>query len=312
MTTPSEQFSIKHLETVVADMEDRTGDLPEWLADVKTWIGYIDGPGAAELLGHNIRPQIGKAGTNRPQISTAVPQLLNDILGANWQFNHQGIAFDADGRLIDGQHRLEAIIRADKVAPGIQVPLMITWNLLPVSNEKIDLARRRNPATFLAMDGKASAGRLATILKLIWLFETADFDAAPSTAHWGQAIDLKTLRETAAEHPLAEDGTLIGGQLQSILTASAVGAAWTICRERYPEDMNMEFVAGIKSGANLPEFDPRLALLNWSRNRKEIGKRAVPFVHMAIYFKAFSMFRKGEQAKTPLTYKPSVERFPRP
>jgi hypothetical protein len=308
----SNTFDVKHLQAAIADMEERTGDLPEWLGDVVTWTGYIDGKGAEELLLHNVRPQIGKAGTNRPQISGSVADLLKDILGANWMFNHQGIAFDSDGKLIDGQHRLEAIVRADKVQPGIMVPIQITWNLPPQSNRKIDLARRRNTGTFLAMDGHGSASRLNTILKLIWLYETADFDTAPSKAHWGQIPDLDTIQKTLAEHPLAVDACNIGGQLQSFITASAAGAAWVICVERYPADMNMEFVAGIKTGANLGEGDPRLALRNWAANRKQEGKRATPYIHMAYYFKAFSAFRRGETLKNALVYKDSVERFPRP
>jgi hypothetical protein len=308
----SSKYDVKHLEAIIAEMEERTGELPDWLDNVITWKGYIDGPGAEALLLHNIRPEIGKAGTNRPQVTGAVADLLKDILGANWQFNHQGIAVDIDGKLCDGQHRLEAIVRADKIAPGIMVPIMITWNLPPASNEKIDLARRRNPATYLGMDGKASASRLATILKLIWLYETSDFDAAPSKAHWGQVPDLATIRKTLEEHPYAEDACAIGGQLQSFITASAAGAAWTIARERYPDEMSMEFVAGIKSGANLAEGDPRLALRNWAANRKADGQRAIPYVHMAYYFKAFSAFRRGELIKTQLVYKPTVERFPRP
>ena len=319
MTTPD----IKHLEAIVADMEERTGDLPSWLADVVTWTGYVDAVGAEELLKHNIRPQIGKAGTNRPQVTGSVADLLRDILGADyaksrgmthladWQFNHQGIAFDVDGKLIDGQHRLEAIVRADKIDPGIQVPIMITWNLPPASNEKIDLARRRNTGTFLAMEGFASSPRLNTILKNIWLYETTNFDAPISGAHWNQIPNLATVRATLAEHPLAKDACAIGGQLQSILTASAAGAGWTICSERYPEAMNMEFVAGLKSGASLAEGDPRLAVRNWAMNRKMLHKRAVPFVHLAIYFKAFRAFRLGQSIDT-VSFKPTSERLPRP
>lgn len=305
------QFDIKHLRAVVADMEERTGDLPDWLADVETWTGYIDAAGAEELLKHNIRPEIGKAGTNRPQVTGSVAQLLKDILGANWEFNHQGIAFDVDGKLIDGQHRLEAIVRADKVQPGIMVPIQVTWNLPPRSNKKIDLARRRNTGTFLAMDGHASSGRLNTVLKLLWLYDTNDFDAPLSSAHWNQIPDLDTIEATLAEHKLAPDGTTIGGQLQSILTASGSGAAWTLCMERYPDDMNMEFVAGLKSGADLSKGDPRLALRNWAMNRKLVHKRAVPWVHMAVYFKAFKAFRNGEPIDS-VSFKPTAERFPRP
>lgn len=309
MTTPN----VSHLETVIADMEERTGDLPDLLGNVTTWVGYIDAAGAEQLLSHNIRPEIGKVGTNRPMVTGSVASLLEAILGANWQFNHQGIAFDVDGRLIDGQHRLEAIVRADKVQPGIMVPIMVTWNLPREANEKIDLVRRRNTGTFLAMEGYAQSSRLNTILKLLHLYDTTDFDAPLNAAHWNEIPDLATIRKSLADHKIAPDSCTIGGQLGSILTPSAAGAGWVICRERYPDEMNMEFVAGLKSGANLAEGDPRLALREWARNRKEQHKRAQPYVHLAVYLKAFKLFRQGQPVKQGgFGFKPTAERFPRP
>lgn len=303
--------SIKHLVGVIADMEERTGDLPDYLANVTTWTGFIDAAGAEELLRHNVKPEVGKKGTNRPQVSGAIPQLIEDILGAQWRFNHQGIAFNEHGELIDGQHRLEAIVRADKIEPGIQVPLMITWNLPVISDEKIDLARRRNTGTFLAKDGHPASSRLNTTLKLLWLYDTANFDEPINKVHWGQIPNLATIRAALEAHPLASDGCLIGGQLQTFVTASAAAAAWTLCREKYPDEMNMEFVAGIKSGANLAEGDPRLALRNWAVNRKQLGRKSLAPLHMAAYLKAFNAFRLGKPMPT-LTFKESVERFPRP
>lgn len=302
---------IKHLEAIIAEMEDRTGELPDWLAGVTSWTGFIDAAGAEALLGHNVRPEKGKKGTNRPQVSGAIPQLIEDILGAEWRFNHQGIAFNEHGELIDGQHRLEAIVRADKIAPGIEVPLMITWNLPVISDEKIDLARRRNTGTFLAKDGYGASSRLNTILKLLYLYDTANFDEPINKAHWGQIPNLAQIRASLEAHPMAEDACAIGGSLQTFVTASAAGAAWVIAREKYPEEMNMEFVAGVKSGANLDIGDPRLALRNWAVNRKTLGRKAVAPLHMAAYLKAFSAYRQNKHMST-LVFKESVERFPRP
>lgn len=303
--------AIKQLEATIAEMEARTGDLPDWLADVTTWTGFIDAAGAEALLNHNVKPELGKKGTNRPQVSGAIPQLIEDILGAGWRFNHQGIAFNDRGELIDGQHRLEAIVRADKIEPGIQVPLMVTWNLPIVSDEKIDLARRRNTGTFLAKDGYGSSSRLNTTLKLLWLYDTANFEEPINKAHWGQIPKLAEIRASLEAHPLAVDACNIGGGLQAFVTASAAAASWVICREKYPEDMNMEFVAGIKSGANLEIGDARLALRNWAANRKQLGRRAIAPLHMAAYLKAFNAFRNGRHMPT-LVFKDTVERFPRP
>ena len=303
--------SIGRVDSIIAAMEDRTGDLPDELANVITWVGYIDGQGAAELLAHNIKPEIGKAGTNRRIIADAIPALVQDILGGNWVFNHQGLAFDEDGHLTDGQHRLEAIVKADKIEPGITVPLMITWNLPRESNTKVDLVRRRSTATLLGMMGMASSGRLNTALRLLHLYDNADFDELYSASHWGTIPSWDEIKKTLEEHPLVEEGVRVGGQIQTLITPSAAAAGWVICSERYPAELNAEFVAGLKSGAMLPKGDPRLALREWAANRKMLGKRTDPSHHLAIYLKAFRAFAEGSQILRSIAFKPNGERFPR-
>lgn len=53
---------------------------------------------------------------NRKVRRNHVELLTRDIAEDRWRITHQGIAFSDKGRLIDGQHRLTAIIRADKPA----------------------------------------------------------------------------------------------------------------------------------------------------------------------------------------------------
>ncbi|HEY2041129.1 MAG TPA: hypothetical protein VGH11_00540 [Jatrophihabitans sp.] len=77
---------------------------------------------AAELLEANT--------TNRP-LSMPVVRGFAEAMGrGEWLVTHQGIAFDVNGVLVDGQHRLAAIIAADvpieltvftEVAEGDQV-----------------------------------------------------------------------------------------------------------------------------------------------------------------------------------------------
>lgn len=58
-------------------------------------------------------------------ISTHVTWLAQQILSGQWQNDHPAaIAFDIHGKLIDGQHRLNAIVRA-----GVAVKLRIEWGM---------------------------------------------------------------------------------------------------------------------------------------------------------------------------------------
>lgn len=52
----------------------------------------------------------------RNQVDGWVTYLANTIRSGGWYLTHQGIAFDCDGELVDGQHRLNAIILADTPA----------------------------------------------------------------------------------------------------------------------------------------------------------------------------------------------------
>ena len=54
----------------------------------------------------------GKA-PNRRLRKRVVERYANDMRAGQWRMTHQGIAFDETGALIDGQHRLAAIVRAN-------------------------------------------------------------------------------------------------------------------------------------------------------------------------------------------------------
>lgn len=61
---------------------------------------------------------------NRNIRPTYVDYLAREIKEGRWKVTHQGIAFDIKNNLIDGQHRLSAIILADK-----PVSLLVTYDV---------------------------------------------------------------------------------------------------------------------------------------------------------------------------------------
>ena len=49
---------------------------------------------------------------NRPLRNSLVMQYAKDMASGNWRLTHQGVAFNCDGTLLDGQHRLSAIVES--------------------------------------------------------------------------------------------------------------------------------------------------------------------------------------------------------
>ena len=68
---------------------------------------------------------------NRTVKESSVAMYATDMVNGNWMISPQGIAFDSEGTLFDGQHRLLAIIRC-----GLTIPMLILRGF-PVSQGKV-------------------------------------------------------------------------------------------------------------------------------------------------------------------------------
>ena len=78
---------------------------------------------------------------------------------------HQGIAFDVDGVLVDGQHRLAAIIEADR-----PVEMTVFTEVGEGTFDVLDTGKRRNAADVLAIEGEKSSTMLAAMVRTVWLY----------------------------------------------------------------------------------------------------------------------------------------------
>lgn len=91
---------------------------------------------------------------NRPLSKNAVQQLAAQIQRGEWQLTHQGIAFDEDDVLIDGQHRLAAVVKASRA-----VPMTVTHGVPRTAFTVMDTGRKRTGRDALALVGEANATR---------------------------------------------------------------------------------------------------------------------------------------------------------
>jgi hypothetical protein len=92
----------------------------------------------------NVTPEIAKQwlvnnNFNRPLKPRLVDNYVRQILNGNWRRTHQGIAFDAEGVLLDGQHRLLAVINS-----GQTVTMLVFLNENQAAHESIDGGKVRS------------------------------------------------------------------------------------------------------------------------------------------------------------------------
>jgi hypothetical protein len=99
---------------------------------------------------------------NRKASEAIIRKYCIEIESGAWRPSSAGIGIDINGVLIDGQHRLYAIIRS-----GVTIPLLVVWNLPPEAQRTVDRQNRRSLFDVFTLEGvqlSRTAVQTATVL----------------------------------------------------------------------------------------------------------------------------------------------------
>lgn len=107
-------------------------------------VAHITPEIASELLSLNV--------DNRPIRKKQVKKLSKAITNGEWRFTHQGVAVSKTMRLLDGQHRLLAIVDA-----GVGVDMLVTTGLDDSAFLSIDQHAKRTVADATGLDKRVVA-----------------------------------------------------------------------------------------------------------------------------------------------------------
>ncbi len=100
-------------------------------------------------------------GNIRPLQESKVRNLVAEIERGEWRLSHQGIAFDTDGRLIDGHHRLTAISRQPN-----DVTIMVARDVSVDALPKVDCGLTR-PMSVRAQVSQHQAAVASLALQIV-------------------------------------------------------------------------------------------------------------------------------------------------
>lgn len=235
---------------MTVSVDERTGITVPGTPITSEWIA-VTPELAAEWLKSNTK--------NRHLRPRHLKRLEKDMAGDKFVVTHQGVAICEDGTLIDGQHRLAAIVDTGKTQW-----LLVTTGLPMAAQQFVDNGARRQPSDLGPLKEGGYGAMKAATLKLLLTVEELDYKISPtaisSMSHdftYGDLVQAHVRYEDALEKYLdlarAAARQLTGRVGSSQLLAVAV---------YYPESAN-EFLSGLSSGANLGPTDPRLALLKF-------------------------------------------------
>jgi hypothetical protein len=96
---------------------------------------------------------------------SAVESYAAEMRDGRWKQTHQGLALTATGKLLDGQHRCQAVVRS-----GVTIPILVTRGVDEESFSDMDRQRGRSNADILSIAGYDRSRLLAAMSKIIIQF----------------------------------------------------------------------------------------------------------------------------------------------
>lgn len=231
----------------------------------------------------------GTTVANRSISERRVDSYVAEIKRGDWTFNHQGIALDKDGNLIDGQHRMWAIVRADQ-----GVWMMVSKG--DINRDNIDSGGVRSVADqMFLLDGTHHSKMLVSRACICHEIEMGSIDTSSK-------LTLALARESYAHYQEGLEWSV--RDLGSKRTFGTAPFAGTLAygHATNPEKV-AEFTRQVRDGEGLVKSDPayplREKLLSMSGGTLHYTRYEV----VAMTMRALLAYLKGERL---MVIKPNV------
>lgn len=138
-------------------MPTATMDNPSQLMEVTTEIVDVTPEIAHALLAKNTH--------NRNLSPQKVEQLAGAIRRGEWSLNGDAIRISRTDILLDGQHRLHAVIKANKA-----IRTLIVRGLDDATQETMDTGKKRSLGDMLRLRGEKNCSRLAAVIHILYSY----------------------------------------------------------------------------------------------------------------------------------------------
>ena len=241
---------------------------------------------------HKITPEMAKFTLgetnkkNRPITSRKVVDYSKDMVKKNWTLNGETIKFGSDGLLKDGQHRLEACVRANTA-----FATHLVFGIDPETFQHIDIGKLRNGSDTLAMMGVPNAKDASTTIKMIISYEHGH-SRSPNA---GVSNDwIKEKYNSEIDHALLQESVAVGRKLYTTTKwrVGIIGAFFYVAVQKGQREQITQFLDHMCKGIGTKARAPVPYLLeNVNRMRIDAAFHLTAHHYSVLLSRAFYNFK---------------------
>lgn len=235
---------------------------------------------AAQLLEHNT--------LNRPLNQQHVNRIVAQILAGKWKFNGDTIKLSTKRDVLDGQHRLWAVVEAK-----IPVETIIVEGIESDAFATIDTLRKpRSGADVLALKGAARyRSQISTALQWLLRYQRGVIETHKSPINRIENSDVEVMYESNPGMERAIERVM---PLRGIANPSILGFFYYVLANRSPE-LAERMVHTLENPGGVPMNDPFFRLRYYFTG--EHLKHKNPVVTIALLIKAANAASQNREVK---------------
>jgi hypothetical protein len=238
-----------------------------------------------ENISPNLASEIlAKQAKNRTMRATHIKRLAGDMIAGRWEDNGETIKIDVEGKLIDGQHRLKAIIKS-----GVTLPLFVARDVPKGVIHTVDTGATRGVADALKIADYHAPTLLAAAARQVMRYHengVVDPGRMPKAVSSSEAIAF------IEAHPRINEGISLTYSERHFLSPAYFAALYAMIEESW-EPKFFSFFDKAAKGVGIEEGCPTMYLRNdiiKMRERNEMRKTGQVFY---VFIRYWNTFTKG-------------------
>lgn len=229
---------------------------------------------------------------NRPINFDTVRIYANEMKLGHWKFNGDSFKIARSGRLMDGQHRLHAV-----VSSGVTIEAMVLRGLPDDIFDTLDVGRKRTGGDTFYIKGEKHWNVLSAALSLVRNYE--DNRMSPRKTY-----PIPVLAETLEAHPLIRNSVeFCANNRAKLLPQSCMAALHYLFSQKDKLMADVDklmadvFMEAVRTGTGLSITDTVYLLRErLIKNLSDKAKLPTPYI-MALTIKAWNAERAGRKLR---------------
>jgi hypothetical protein len=231
---------------------------------------------AAEILTRNTH--------NRFIRQRHVDAMARDMANGQWRMTGESIKIAKDGTVLDGQHRLLAIVQS-----GITIKTAIVYNLDLDDQTVMDSGRARKFSDVLKIRGETYSTDKAALTRRIIMWEQGNIRSNTLEASRHELMDV-----FLSERDEIEEAVILAARSAKGMNVprSVLSLAAYVLMQIDPEDAE-DFITRAGDGQGIVEGDAIYALRRALHNREYSNLSGAAYQCLGLIFKAWNAYRDG-------------------